>query len=61
MLCSDQSRSQDFLISRRSRFSATLDEIGVGQAPWRAVSSVVSSRFCESFSDHCRNVENFNL
>lgn len=24
----------------RSRFSATLDEIGVGQAPWRAVSSV---------------------
>lgn len=27
----------------RSRFSAILDEIGVGQAPWRAVSSVVST------------------
>ena len=31
----------------RSRFSAILDEIGVGQAPWRAVSSVVSiQRVC---------------
>lgn len=27
----------------RSRFSAILDEMGIGQAPWSAVSSVVSN------------------
>ena len=27
----------------RARFSAILDEIGVGQAPWRSLSSLVRS------------------
>lgn len=34
----------------RARFSAIMDEIGVGQAPWRSLSSLVNHRLTVSLS-----------